>query len=333
MPIATFADMQIVPEKFTEYTIQRTNEKSAMVNSGIATPDATVAQLINGTPKGGRFISLPHYNDLTGEDEVFGETAVGVEGITTGLSRGTLLIRQKAWGATDLAHVLGGDDPMGAITELVSGWWVRREQAIYLAELKAILDPSTGCLKGHVNDISSGSGAAACISDGATLDTKQFLGDAYDKLGMVFMHSATYTYLQKNGMITRNPIFDPSQSPVEMERYLGYRIIVDDGMPVNEGVYDTYFMGAGAFIRQDGMPQGLVGTETDRDKMTATDYLINRRAMIIQPRGISWKLTEADKLANPAEYYANVDLENPANWVLSTDHKNVPIVCLRHKLA
>lgn len=373
MAVATFANMQIVPEKFTEYTIQRTTEKSAMVNSGIATADATVGQLINGTPKGGRFITLPFYNDLTGEDEVFGETAVGVEGITTGQARGTLLIRQKAWGATDLAHVLGGSDPMSAITELVSGWWVRREQAIYLAELKAILDSTSGCLKDHVNDISAGSGATACISDGATLDTKQFMGDAYDKLGMVFMHSATYTYLQKNGMITRNPIFDPSQSSVEMERYLGYRIIVDDGMPyiayekddsqgdidvttANIGliqphcasalvagtskvkklaapIYDTYFMGTGSFIRQDGMPQGLVGTETDRDKMTATDYLINRRAMIIQPRGISWVPDESTTLTTAADKYpANADLVKPANWKLTTHHKNVPIVALRHKL-
>lgn len=143
---------------------------------------------------------------------------------------------------------------MAAIANLIADWRNIHEQKIYLAILKAILDPTSGALKAHINDISAGSGAAANISDGATLDTKQALGDNYDRLGMVFMHSAVYTYLQKNGMITRNPIFDPSQSSVEMERYLGYNIKVDDGMPVTDGVYDTYFLGGGCFIRETALP-------------------------------------------------------------------------------
>ncbi len=334
MAETTFANMQIVPEKFTAYTLDKTTELSAMVNSGIATPDDTVGQLINGTPEGGRFIVLPSYNPLEGDDETFGEFDVSVGNVTTKSSSATLLMRQRAWGTTDLSHVLGGSDPMAAIGNLVSDWWVGREQKIYLAILKGILDPASGALKEHVNDISAGSAAAAYISDAATLDTKQLLGDHYSQLGMVFMHSAVYTYLQKNGMITRNPIFDPSQSAVEMERYLGYRIIVDDGMPVNDGVYDTYFLGNGAFIRQDGSPAGFIGTETDRDKIGAKNYLINRRCMIIHPRGFSWDINATlDKQnGNDVMYPGNSDLAKAANWTLATDHKKVPIACLRHKI-
>ena len=229
--ITTIADMQIVPEKFSAYVTERTTEKSAMVNSGIATGDDVVQALINGTPAGGRFITIPAWQplDASTEEDVFGEDEVSVGGIPTSDSRATLLMRQKAWGDTDLARVLGGADPMGAIINQMADWRLQREQKIYLAILKAILNPDAGALKAHVNDISAATSAK--ISDGAALDTKQVLGDAYASLGMVFMHSAVYTYLQKNGMITRNPIFDPSQSPIEMERYLGYRIIVDDGMP------------------------------------------------------------------------------------------------------
>ena len=332
--ITTIADMQIVPEKFSAYVTERTTEKSAMVNSGIASGDATVASLINGTPNGGRFITIPSWQPLDAsiEEDVFGEDPVSVAGITTGDCRATLLIRQKAWGDSDLAHVLGGADPMGAIVNQMADWRNQREQKIYLAELKAILDPSNGALKAHVNDISTGSGDAAFISEGATLETKQALGDAHTKLSMVFMHSAVYTYLQKNGMITRNPIFDPSQSAIEMERYLGYRIIVDDGMPVNNGVYDTFILGQNAFIRQDGMPAGLVGTETDRDKMEAKNYLINRWCQVIAPRGFSWVPDETTTLLSGKKYPGNTDLAAAANWKLATHHKNVPIVCLRHKI-
>ena len=372
MAETTYSNMQIVPEKFSLYTLDRTTELSTLVNSGIASPDAIVGGLINGTPEGGRFIMLPFYNELDGEDDVFSESDVSIGNITTDAAHATLLMRQRAWGATDLAHVLGGNDPMAAIGNLVSDWWLQKEQAIYLSILKGILDPTSGALKDHVNNISGGSAEAAYISDGATLDTKQVLGDHYASLGMVFMHSATYTYLQKNGMITRNPIFDPSQSAVEMERYLGYRIIVDDGMPwigytaaqsstsgaiavttdniaqiqphcattLTAGtsyvtkdaspIYDTYFLGSGAFIRQDGTPAGFIGTETDRDKIGAKNYLINRRCMVIHPRGLSWNTSAT--YPSGIYYPTNAMLATPGNWTLKTSHKKVPIACLRHKI-
>ena len=103
MAVTSIANMQIVPDKFTEYTLQRTTEKSMLVKSGITTSDSRVAQLINGTPKGGNIIQMPFYNALTGEDEVFGEDTMTPDDITTGNEFATLLIRQKAWGDTDLA--------------------------------------------------------------------------------------------------------------------------------------------------------------------------------------------------------------------------------------
>lgn len=383
MSVTTISNMQIVPEKFSQYVIERTTELNTFVNSGIATPDSTVAQLINGAPEGGRFIQLPIWNPLDGEEDVFGEADVSVGNITTKEARATLLMRQRAWGSTDLAHVLGGADPMGAIAQLIADWRNTREQRIYLSIMKGIFDGTSGALKSHVNDISAktgNSGADAYISDSATLDTKQLLGDHYSSLGMVFMHSAVYTYLQKEGMITRNPIFDPSQSSVEMERYLGYTIKVDDAMPyvkysettsgttgalhivadtetptsteiklstviagglttVEVGdyvleispIYDTYFVGSGAFIRQDGTPQGFIATETDRDKIGAKDYLINRWCQIIHPRGLSF-VSNGTYTNTANKYPANVDLSVASNWSLVADHKLVPMACLKHKI-
>ena len=376
MAVTTYSNMQIVPEKFSQYTLDRTTELSTLVSSGIATPDTIVGGLINGAPEGGRFIMLPFYNELEGEDDVFSESDVSVGNVTTDAAHATLLMRQKAWGATDLSHVLGGSDPMAAIGNLVSDWWLQKEQAIYLSVLKGILDGTSGALKDHVNDISAetgNSGADAYISDGATLDTKQLLGDHYGSLGMVFMHSATYTYLQKNQSIIRQPIFNPTDgTQVELESYLGYRIVVDDGMPwigytaaqsstsgaiavttdnINQiqphcattltagtsyvtkdasPVYDTYFLGAGAFIRQDGTPAGFIGTETDRDKIGAKNYIINRRCMVIHPRGFSWNTGAT--YPSGIYYPTNAMLATPANWSLKTSHKKVPIAALRHKI-
>lgn len=322
MAITTLADMQIVPDKFTEYTLQRTTEKSMLVRSGITTSDDRVARLINGTPRGGNKIIMPFYNPLTGEDEIFSEDALTPENITTDQEVATLLVRQKAWGDTDLSKVFGGDDPMAAIGNLVSDWWVTREQAIMLSILKGLFTASTGALKDHTLDI-SGEASDNVISVDATLDAKQLMGDAADKLGLVFMHSATYTRLQKNQQITTEV---DSDLKVKIDYYLGYQVVVDDNMPVASGVYDTYFIGKGAIVREDGMPQGLIGTETDRDKLAAANYLINRRALVLHPLGVSYVGAIAKN------YASNAELATAANWKLAVDHKKVPLVCLRHKI-
>lgn len=326
----TIESMVTIPEHFSKYVVDRTTELNTFINSGIASPDARVAQLINGTPEGGRFIYLPSYNPLDGEDEVFGEEDIDIDGIDSKESKATLLMRQKAWGSTDLAHVLSGSDPMGAIAQLIADWRNTREQAVYLSILKGLF-ANGGALVSHVNDISTKEGEGAIISDNATLDTKQLLGDHYSALGMVFMHSAVYTHLQKNKMITTAPIFDATNTPIEIQTYLGYRIKVDDAMPVTDGVYDTYFLGKNSFIRQDGTPAGFIATETDRDKLGAKNILINRWCQIIHPRGLSWK-SDGNYTNAKHKYPANVDLAKAENWELTADHKKVALACLRHKI-
>ena len=323
MAITKFADMVIVPEHFTTYVNERTTEKSALVQSGVATPDARVAQVINGTPQGGNMITMPFYKPLSGDDEIFGEDALTPDGVQTGNERATLLIRQKAWGTTDLARVKGGSDPMAAIMNMISDWWLEREQAIFISVLKGLFGASGALATNHMLDISTQSGAAAVIGVDATLDAKDLMGDAYKKITAIAMHSATFTKLQKQQKI--ETVYS-SDLKVDIDTYLGYRVIVDDSLPVNSGVYDTYLIGAGAFTRDSGTPDGLISTETDRDKLKAEDFLINRKAFVLHPNGVSFKGT-------PTKAYAtNQDLETASNWELVKGAKNVPIVCLRHKI-
>lgn len=327
MPITTISDMQIVPSKFAEYIITRTTEKSMLVRSGITMSDPTISQVINGTPKGGNLITMPYYKPLTGEDEVFGEEEIGVDKISTDNEIATLLIRQRAWGDTDLSRVFGGSDPLAAIADLASDWWITREQAVMLSILKGILDPSKGALKSHVLDVSAEEGTDCIIGVDNTLSAKQLMGDAADKLGLVFMHSATYTQLQKQQKIDTE--YDATLQ-IKINYYLGYQVVIDDGMPAAGGVYDTYFLGKGVFARNDGMPAGLIGVETDRNKRKAENILINRRALVMHPLGISWNANAT--LADGKKYASNADLVKPANWTLKKDHKNIPIVALKHKL-
>ena len=330
MAATSIANMQIVPSKFAEYILERTTEKSALVRSGVTMSDETVSKVINGTPKGGNIITMPYYKPLTGDDEVFGEEELGIDNVDTDSVVAALLIRQKAWGDTDLARVMGGTDPLAAIANLASDWWITREQAIIISILNGILDPSKGALKAHMLDVSGEKSTDCVIGVDNTLDTKQLMGDAADKLGMVFLHSATYTALQKQQKIETEY---SSDLKVNISTYLGYEVAVDDGLPCDtvNGIYTTYLMGKGAFARNDGMPQHLEGVETDRIKLKALNYLINRRALTMHPNGLSWNANAV--LSDGKKYASNVDLAKPANWTLKKDHKNIPIVALKHKLA
>lgn len=371
MTITKLSNLQIVPDKWNDYTLQRITDKLALVRRGIVTSDPLLRQLINGTPKGGRFVQMPFVKPLSGDDWVFGEgddnnqTATGIE---TGNCVATLLVRWHMWGDTDLSQVLGGIDPMAAVSNLVADWWAQKEQAIYLSILKGVLGHA---IANHVNDVSTSQNNSITVEN--TLNTKQRLGDSADSLGMVFMHSATYSQLQKNQDIQTE--YDATLQ-INLNTYLGYEVVVDDGMPVytydvaesstsgaiaitsdniaqyqpmcaqkltagtsyvvaaNQYTYDTYFLGRGALRREDGLPAGLIGVETDRDKVLAEDYLIHRRCMVVHPNGFSWRVPNNNgKYANSGMYFPNnKDLADSSNWSLITDHKNIPIACLRHKV-
>lgn len=323
----TIADLQIVPSKFSEYILEEATKKSALVRSGVAVDVPQVTELINGMPRGGNMLTIPFYKPLDGEDEVFGEEEMSVDKVETGAMDATLLVRQKAWGDTDLARVMGGTDPLGAIGSMVGDYWTEREQVALLSVLEGLFSGSSAALKDHILDVSAVDGTDCIIGVDNTLDAKQLMGDAADKLGVVFMHSATYTALQKQQKIETEY---NSDLKVKIDYYLGYEVLVDDDAPVSSGVYTTYFLGKGSVARNDGMPQGLVGVETDRKKLASTNYLINRRAFTLHPMGCSF--VKPSSFTGNKQYAANADLAKPACWKLAKDHKNVPIVALKHKL-
>lgn len=221
MAVTKLADM-IVFDQFADYVIRRTAELSNLVQSGIISSSPILDQLITG---GGRTIELPVFNDLSGDDEVLGETAATVGGITTSKDIAPVLQRIKAWGATELAGALSGTEPMKAIAELVSAYWVRREQKTLISVLEGAFSASN--MSGLVLDITGNVGASA-ISANAVLDAKQLKGDASGDLVAIAMHSAAYTKLQKDNVIQFIPA---AESKIQIPTYLGYRVIVDDGLP------------------------------------------------------------------------------------------------------
>lgn len=323
----------IVPELFNPYVINRTMELSALVNSGIIANNSEFDALASQAAPN---VNMPFFEDLTGESEQIIEgKELDDNKITSQKDVAVILRRAKRWDSTDLAAALAGSDPMAAIGTLVARFWERDMQK----ELVALLDGIFGTvpagaegsaaetrLASNLLDISGKSGAAANWSGSAFIDAEQMLGDAKAQLTGICMHSATEAYLRKQNLIDT---VQPSND-VAFGTYQGKRVIVDDGCPVEKGVYTTYLFGNGAIALGNGNPVGFVPTETDRKKTygSGVDILINRKTMILHPRGIAWQNAVCEKTEGPSR----AELKDPKNWKPVYEPKQIRIVAFKHKL-
>jgi hypothetical protein len=324
MPATRLADV-IVPSIWHPYMVERTAALSAAMQSGIIAPVAEFGELAG---EGGNIINMPFWQDLTGDDEVLSATggALGVNNITSALDLAVVLARGKAWGVNELAAHLSGDDPAGAIADLVAAFWARKQQQALISVLKAIFATSGGALTAtHLHNINADATAAnRVISAPRSLDAIQKMGDSKSKLSGVIMHSAVQNKLAQDNLIQT---IRPTDGSPGFQTFLDKRVVVDDGVPVTTGVYDTYFFGQGAFGYAEVQNSKVTPVETDRDSLAGEDILITRRHYILHPRGVAY--TGAATGGGPT----NAALETAGNWQRRYEPKNVRIVCLRHTIA
>jgi len=309
----------IVPEVYVPYVIQRTKELSAFFDSGVI--GEAGAQLGGNLNSGGNTINMPFWNDLVGDVQLLSDTAaLQINRITASRDVAVLHFRGNAWSVNDLARQLSGDDPMGAIAELVASWWSRVMQRTLLASLQGAFS-STG-MAGNVHNIGAAAGDAANITGRTFLDAAQRLGDAKDQLAAIAMHSAVQTALAKQDLIVTQR---DSDGRVLFDTFMGKRIIIDDGMPFDANVYTTYIFGAGAIGYEEGGT--LAPTETDRDILAGDDFLTSRRAYVLHPRGIKWVGTVAGQTPS------DVELRAATSWERVFENKAIRIVQFRHRIA
>ncbi len=311
----------IVPEVFNPYVVERTAELSAFYQSGIIARNEALDALARA---GGKLINMPFWEDLDGDDEVLSDVeALTVGKITANQDVAALLARGKAWSVNDLAKALSGDDPMGAIGDLVAAYWARRFQVVLLKTLEGIFGNEATGMDTNKLDISGETDDAAIISAKTAVDAIYKLGDSSEKLTGFAMHSATVAKLTKDDLIETIP---GSEGKPTIKRFLGKPVIEDDGLPIDNGVYTTYIFGQGAFGWGEGAAP--VPTETDRDSLAGDDILINRRHFILHPRGVKFK-----NLYVAGSTPSNAELADYRNWERVYEPKNVRIVQFKHKLA
>jgi len=322
----------IEPEVFVPYMIERTNELSELIQSGIVVRDTSMDALAKA---GGRTVNMPFFKDLTGASQNLSDV-VSLETRKIGTSQDVsrILYRGNAWASNELANAVSGADPMAAIANLVAAWWVRDEQVTLINALAGIFASNAAS---NTSDLihTAASETAAGLKDYkdtaptvmnpiAIIDARQKLGDAANMFTALMMHSKCYTDLLKQDLID---FIKSSDGQTRLPYYLGYRVIVDDGCPTRTGttdgtVYKSFLFASGAIARGEGAPETPV--ETDRDSLAGEDILISRRHFILHPRGIKWTETTVADTISPS----NVDLALATNWLRVYEQKSIRIVML-----
>lgn len=332
MAITKIADV-IVPELFNRYVINRTMELSAFYQSGIVVNSPEFDALAS---EAARTHNMPFFEDLQGESEpILEDVEMTPKKIGSNKDVSTTILRQNMWAATNLSAALAGADPMKAIGDLVAAYWARDMQKELISILAGVFGSftpegdttTTTRMEDHILDLTKQSSAAAKnISASAFIDACQLLGDAQSQLSGVAMHSATKSYLKKQNLIET----ERDSTDVEFEVYQGRRVTVDDGCPVEDGVYTTYLFGNGAVALGNGSPVGHVATEVDRDKKIGggIDYLINRKAFILHPRGIAYTGAVRENVETPTR----AELAMGENWNPVYEPKQLRIVAIKHKI-
>jgi len=325
----------IIPTEFEKYAIERTAELSAFGQCGIVEHAPEFDELAAG---GGREVKMPFWKDLTATRQILSDSgSLSVNKITSDQDIARIHNDAQVWSVNHLATVVSGDDPMGAIVDLVAGYWARTDEGLIVSCLKGMF--AAASLAGNLLAIQSESVAGQSSStrlNGSTfVDACVKLGDRSDRLTAVAMHSATEAALRKLDLIDFIP---DSEGKAQLRSFQGRRVIVDDNLPTRAGttdgtVYTTFLFGPGAFAKGvaplDGDPLqggfGTAGVELARVPLDSDTVLINRRRYILHPRGV--KFTSASVAGDSP---TNAELETSANWVRVYEAKNVRIVAVTH---
>ena len=323
--VTKIADI-VVPEIFSPYVQQETEEKSRLIQSGAFVRDSSLDSALAG---GGLTFNEPSFKDLDNDTDNVGSDDDGTSSTPNKIGTATeiqvRLSRNNSWSSMNLAADLAGADPLQAISSRVSNYWVRRFQAAAIATLKGVFADNAAAPTGteHTQNDLTYDVSGASFVDGVTnfsaeafLDAAVTMGDSMDDLGLVFVHSIVYNRMLKNNLIDFIP---DSRNPDAkgIATFLGRIVVVDDGMPRTGNVYDSWLFGAGAVRIGMAAPRTSPATEIDRKPAAGNgagqDVLHSRTEWIIHPVGHKYAVASPAS-GGPSNASTSNNLAHADSW-------------------
>lgn len=320
--VTRIADV-VVPEIFSPYVQQMTQEKSRLIRSGAIALDAQLNSALAG---GGLTFNEPSFKDLDNDAENVSTDDPSTNSTPNKIGTATeiqvRLSRNNSWSSMDLSGDLAGADPMQAIANRVSDYWTRRLQAAFVATLNGVFADNAAAPTGteHVQNDMTHNVSGAAFVDGVTnfsaeafIDATATMGDSMEDLTMAMVHSIVYARMLKNNLI--DFVSDSvNGNAIRIPTFLGREVIVDDGVPRSSGVFNTWLFGRGAV--RGGMGSPKVPTEVDRKPAAGNgggqDILFNRTEWIIHPVGHAYAGTPPN--GGPSNASTTNNLAHADSW-------------------
>ena len=242
--------------------------------------------------------------------------------------------RMAAWKDQDFTRELTGADPLGDVARKVAYYQQKNNQKELLAVVDGVLGASG--MNTHVKDISASKGSQTTatataenrLSGDTFLDAAQeALGDNFDDLTMVAMHSRVYTNLLKlqlvNNIATTPGAYSRGvQFGLLLNKYL---VMVDDSLTTGtkDGLttYNTYLLGEGAIATARNVRIDRPNyVDYDPESNGGVNKLYSKWGMALHPLGMSIDTTKIAKNSP-----TRTELGTAANWTKVWDAKNIKL--------
>lgn len=324
----------IIPDVYQTYTAVDNPERTAFFDAGVAVRNAMLDQKAN---EGGDRLNVPFWNDLDPDAEPNlssddPDSDASPQRITADRQIAQMAYLNQAYSSADLAGEIAGSDPMQRVRNRFGRYWRRQWQRRTIASLRGILADNEDNDDGDmVEDVSTGDGDNAdsdnLFSREAFTGAGFTLGDMFESTSAIAVHSVVYKRMVDNDDVEFIP---DSEGRLSIPTFMGRRIIVDDGMPVEDGdtsgsIYTSVLFGEGAIGYGEGTAPNAV--EQDRQSLAGdgggVDILIERKSWLLHPFGF-----KVDTDPSAASFSLS-ELRDAATWDRVVDRKTVPLAFLK----
>jgi hypothetical protein len=328
-----------IPSVYATIQPNDSPETSALAESGVVVSNPVLDQAAKtGTKK----VEIPLFNDLDSSVEPNYSTDTDTNATPKKVGTDSLDARNaylnQGYGAADLAVELsnatpGDGNPMTRIKNRFGTYWKHQFQYRIIATARGVLADNVANDAGDMlhnialettvgvtdaNRISADAIVAACFT----------MGDQFQRLRAIAMHSVPYQKLVKDDLIEFIP---DSTGKLTIPTYLGLRVVVDDGLPVIPGTtsglkYLTILFGAGAFGYGTGTPPvpAEVSRTPEGGNGGGLESIWERKTWMIHPHGFDW--LEGSVAGNSPTL---AELRLAANWNRKLNRKNIPLAFLQ----
>jgi hypothetical protein len=314
----------IIPSVFARYNFEENVQKLDIFQAGILFSDPAITEKLS---MGGRVVDMPGWKDLGNDpsEPVNDDPSDSIEMKKIGSRRETAAraVRAQAWGIPDLTSILAGDDPQKIIVQRQSNYWQRANKLMLLGILKGVIADNVA---NDSSDMVLATGAS--IVDTDVIDAAFLMGDRADSFRTWWMHSKQMKVLKKANLIDMVPIAEQGGMFVPM--YMGFRVIVDDDIPVSGGVY-TSFLFKDKAIMWNELPVNTEGGPLEFDRKPRQAHgggvteMVSRRHMVPHVPGTRFlDASTAGEFATDAEYAL------AANWDrTATSQKSMTFIAIK----